>query len=309
MTYQQTRSAIEQVTAELAVTHQPIHRHHLLLHRADLEAELAAQHSAIYGPDPIAAEGGRDMAQSLQASAELLRLAAFTELSVALSEWTPAEDLREQRRFWRHGWQWVHRVEPGQIPGTVTVHFAGGGDRVVFGTDELVRTSGPDDLEVIDLAREAGADWSETRMWTCLAVTASRYHRAAMLGLLIAPLAAQRVGDRATGVLRDLADGEERLFRADYGDDAPALPRAGAGLVTTLERPERAAQAAAAEKPAVPQPALPAPVPVPVVALAVLVILAVVLDALPTAARALVGVAAALTVAAVRPLPSRGGGA
>lgn len=67
------------VLSELAHTYDPTQRGHILTRLADLHQQMARLHPAAYGPDPIKAEGGRDMAESLHLSELLLRLLADVE--------------------------------------------------------------------------------------------------------------------------------------------------------------------------------------------------------------------------------------
>lgn len=81
-------------------TADPAERAVLLERLADREAQMAAVHTAAFGPDPIAEEGGRDLAESTSMSADLLRMLAETERAVASADWTAAGDLRVGSRVW-----------------------------------------------------------------------------------------------------------------------------------------------------------------------------------------------------------------
>jgi hypothetical protein len=191
---------------------QPMDRYVLIDRWARLTGELAALHLRVYGELPVlsADMGGGDTAASLEATAGLLRLVASTELSVALSEWAYADELKADGRIWHQGWVQISSVTCVQARGSVRVEFDGGRDRVIFETRELVRVGGPDRFEVVELARDMGADFTEAREWYWLANIAGHDHRAAMLSQLSDQVVA-RVGELPAGVLMDLAETEGRL--------------------------------------------------------------------------------------------------
>jgi hypothetical protein len=86
------------ITSRLHVTADPAERAELIEALADIDEALASQHTAVWGPDPIEHEGGRDMAVSLASSAELLGHLAFTERSIAAE--CPAEYMETGGRLW-----------------------------------------------------------------------------------------------------------------------------------------------------------------------------------------------------------------
>jgi hypothetical protein len=80
----------------------------LLQGLAQFERELAVLHPVAFGPDPIPHKGGRDLAESLADSADLLTMAACTERAVAESEWTYARDLKVGTPVWRpYSFDWT----------------------------------------------------------------------------------------------------------------------------------------------------------------------------------------------------------
>jgi hypothetical protein len=72
-----------EISGRLHITADPAERAALIEALATIDEALAGQHTAVWGPDPIEHEGGRDMAVSLASSAELLRHLAATERAIA----------------------------------------------------------------------------------------------------------------------------------------------------------------------------------------------------------------------------------
>lgn len=58
----------------------------LLFRMAELQGELAGMHPAVYGPDPLPGDEGRDHAEWLAGTATLYRLLALTEVSLTTAD-------------------------------------------------------------------------------------------------------------------------------------------------------------------------------------------------------------------------------
>lgn len=71
------------LSSRLHATADPAERAELIEALADIDEALGGQHTAVWGPDPIEHEGGRDLAVSLASSAGLLRHLAYTERAIA----------------------------------------------------------------------------------------------------------------------------------------------------------------------------------------------------------------------------------
>jgi len=81
--YRAAERAAGRVQARLAQAYLPGERADLLTALADHEYLMAYTHRAAFGPDPMAHEDGRDLAESLKFSAELAGLLAEVERCVA----------------------------------------------------------------------------------------------------------------------------------------------------------------------------------------------------------------------------------
>lgn len=81
--YFTTAQPAEVINTRLYTIADPAGRALALEALAAIEAKLAGLHSAAFGPDPIEHENGRDMAESLTASTELLDMLAATERVLA----------------------------------------------------------------------------------------------------------------------------------------------------------------------------------------------------------------------------------
>jgi hypothetical protein len=168
---------------------------------------MAALDSAVHGPG--------DRAAILAASADVLRLVALAERTVAESDWSHAADLRPGARFWRHGWARVTGLEhmgTGRLAGEVRLHY--GARTVRCPAAELVRVDGPSYFTVVERAVDDGAGAEEALWWYHLANTATPAHRAGVFSQL-SDITARRVGAAAAALI-DLAETEAAI--ADLND-------------------------------------------------------------------------------------------
>ncbi|GAA4522460.1 hypothetical protein GCM10023191_101710 [Actinoallomurus oryzae] len=215
------------ISRRLHTSADPATRAGLLDALADIDAELARQHPAAWGPDPIEHENGRDMAESLASSASLLRHLADTERAVAAASWTPARDLKAGGRIWcEDRWAGLQTVTTGSgpVPGVVHAHIGPHGPTRVFGENDLVRTGGPD-LTFVDVAATFGPAVSiaEITLWTELSLTADRDARAELIDQ-IADHAARRVGGQAAESLVSMAVAERDVAAGAIDAPHPQMP-------------------------------------------------------------------------------------
>jgi hypothetical protein len=224
--WQITRQA-GHLTRNLYVVGNPAARWMLLQQLALFERELAVLHPIAFGPDPIPHEGGRDLAESLAASGDLLMMAACAERAVAESQWTRARDLQVGTPVWLPYSYWtpITQITPSSdlVPGLIHADL-GDVATLILTPDELVRTGGAD-ITPRDLTPfiRLGAHGGELDQWAELAVTATHAHRAQVLDV-IWTYAADRVGGQAAEALASLADTERELAAAQAEGRRPRAP-------------------------------------------------------------------------------------
>lgn len=215
--YAAAETSFNQTWDRVHVTGGTVDRAVLIGRLAERMAEMAALHTRAFGPDPIAAENNRPMADALAAGAELLAMAASAELALAASVFRPADKLIGGDTFEFAG-EWAEVLAAEEVePGITRVRFAmedlGEGDSGIktlsWRAGESVRVAGPAwaDLEVTELADDYGITGDELREWQRLATQYDRDRRADIL-IALADLAKRRAGATAARVLRELAGAE-----------------------------------------------------------------------------------------------------